>query len=339
MAEKRRQNGPISLADVAEAAGVSKMTASRVLRNATGFSEATRTKVLKEVERLGYVPNKLAAAFASEAASTLVGVNVPQLASEAFAKVLQGIDRGLGRFGYQTVVGTSGHDMATEEKWVESVLAWRPAGLILTGRHRSPRTLELLRNAGIPVVEIWDLNSKPIDMCVGFNHFDSGYEMGRFLAGKRYRRIGYVGVEQEFTTLGNSRLDGFRKALEDAGKSIAATQILKDAPSFYSGFYGTEHILAASPDLDLLYYLDDNMAVGGLMYCQSLGMAVPDDIGIAGWGGMDVTSILPKRLTTTATPRLKIGKIAAESILKRLHGNPVPDTVDVEFRLVPGSTT
>ena len=97
--------------------------------------------------------------------------------------------------------------MKIEENWVESVLAWRPAGLILTGRHRSPRTLELLRNAGIPVVEIWDLNSKPIDICVGFNHFDSGYEMGRFLATKRYRRIGYVGVEIGFTTLGGSRLD------------------------------------------------------------------------------------------------------------------------------------
>lgn len=338
MVEKRRPSGPVSLAKVAEAAGVSKMTASRVLRNATGFSPATRDRVLQEVERLGYVPNKLAAAFGSEAASTLVGVNVPQLASEVFAKVLEGIDRGLGRFGYQTVIGTSAHDMETEEKWVESVLAWRPAGLILTGRHRSPRTLELLRNAAIPVVEIWDLNSKPIDICVGFNHFDSGYEMGRYLAAKRYRRIGYVGVEIGFTTLGASRLDGFRKALADAGKALLASQLLKDAPSFYAGYYGTEHILAGSPDLDLLYFLDDNMAVGGMMYCQSRGMSIPKDIAIAGWGGMDVTSILPKRLTTTSTHRLKIGKIAAESILKRLHGNPVPDMVDVEFQLVPGST-
>ncbi|WP_299619133.1 LacI family DNA-binding transcriptional regulator [Pelagibius sp.] len=338
MAEKKRSTGPVSLAEVAKAAGVSKMTASRVLRNATGFSEATRLKVLREVERLGYVPNKIAAAFASDAASTLIGVNVPQLGSETFARILEGIDRALGRFGYQTVVGASEHSLEAEETWVEAILAWRPAGLILTGRQRSARTIDMLKQAAVPLVEIWDLNSKPLDMCVGFSHFDAGYEMGRLVATKRYQRFGYVGVDLEQTMMGAARLDGFCKALKDAGKDLPTRQLLKDTSSFYAGFYGTEHILSRQPDLDLIYYLNDNMAAGGLMYCQSRGLDVPKDIGIAGWGSMDITAILPKRLTTTSSYRLKIGKVAAENILNRIHGNPVPDKVDVEFHLVPGST-
>lgn len=338
MTEKKRGAGPVSLAEVAKAAGVSKMTASRVLRNATGFSEATRLRVMKEVERLGYVPNKIAAAFASDAASTLIGVNVPQLGSETFARILEGADRALGRFGFQTVVGASEHSLEAEEKWVEAILAWRPAGLILTGRQRSARTADMLRQAAIPLVEIWDLNSKPLDMSVGFNHFDAGYEMGRHLASKRYEKIGYVGVDLQQTIMGAARLDGFCHALRDAGKELASRHLLKDSPSFYAGFYGTEHILTRRPDLDLLYYLNDNMAAGGLMYCQSKGLEVPKDIGIAGWAGMDISAILPKRLTTTSSYRLKIGKIAAENILNRIHGNAVPDKVDVEFHLVPGST-
>lgn len=338
MRETGRSKPGVSLSDIAEAAGVSKMTVSRVLRDASGFSEETRVRVMQQAERLGYLPDKIAVAFGSDAASTLIGVCIPRLSSETFAQVLEGADRTLGRFGYQTIVGASDHSAADEETWVGAVLPWRPAGLILTGRRRSPKTLEMLRAAAIPLVEIWDLNARPLDMSVGFNHYDAGYEMGRFLSGRGRRRIGYVGVDQSLSTMAGARLDGFRDALTDAGLSPPEVHLLKDRPSFYAGYFGAEQILAHAPDLDLLYFHDDNMAIGGMMYCQSRGASVPDDIGIAGWGGMEATSVLPRRLTTTAVPRLKIGHTAAECIMKRLRGEAVADTIEVPFKLVPGGT-
>lgn len=96
-----------NLAQIADAAGVSKMTVSRILRDSGGFSEETRDRVMREADRLGYVPNRLAAAFGSEAASTLVGVCVPRVTSRLYGEVLESIDRSLFRFGYQTMIGAN----------------------------------------------------------------------------------------------------------------------------------------------------------------------------------------------------------------------------------------
>lgn len=328
----------MTLAQVAERAGVSKMTASRVLRNASGFSQKTRDKVIDAVAELGYVPNRLAAAFGSDKSSTLVGVSVPRLTGGMFGAVVDSIDHALSRFGYQTMIGSHEHSPATEEAWLKSLLSWRPAGVILTGRQHTPEALDLIRSQSIPVVEIWNLNTSPIDISVGFNPHDSGFEMGRFMITRGRRRIAYVGAEANTPGTGALRLNGFEEALAIAGHPLSAREIVIDKPGFYAGYYGTELVLNRTADIDAVYYQDDAMAVGGLFYCQSKGLGVPGDIGIAGWGGMEVASVLPQRLTTTHVATEALGKAAAEALIARLREEPCDDVIVIPTRLVPGST-
>ena len=332
------RRGKANLEDIARATGVSKMTVSRVLRGASGFSDETRERVMRAADDLGYVPNRLAAAFGSDQASTLVGVCVPRLTSGLFGHVLDGVDRALSRLGYQTMIGAHQHAVDIEEAWVRQVVAWRPAGVILSGRHHTAATVELLRNGGMPVVEIWDLTTSPIDMSVGFNHFDCGAEMGRFLARKGRRRIGYVGALARADVMGAARLQGFESALADAGSPLADKEVLMDSPGFYAGFYGLETLIARRPDLDAVYFHNDEMAIGALAFCETRGLRVPDDIGIVGWGGMEAASVLPRRLTTTVVPTTQIGKLAAEALVARLRGEAVDDVTVVPTRLVPGET-
>ncbi len=332
------KNTKISLAEVANAAGVSKMTASRVLRDGGGFSEATRKKVMAEVERLGYLPNRLATVFAGDKKSTFVGVSIPELGNEVFAQVLEGINRKLGAFGHQTVLGMTEHEQEHEESWIETVLSWQPAGLIITGRSHSQRAIQMLTGAGIPIVEIWDFNSNPLDMCVGLNHFDSGYTMGRYLAGCGYGAFGYVGTSHDTANAASARLSGFGKAVSDASGTLKKQLLLKDVPSFYTGYYGTEQLLASHRDIDVIFYQNDNMAVGGYEYCKRKGLSVPGDIGIAGWGDLPITSIQSYRLTSIAVPHLKIGQHAAEMVLAQTNDQPIRPTHDVGFKLVPGTT-
>lgn len=338
MAEKTSKTNKVSLAKVAEAAGVSKMTASRVLRGEGGYSERTRAKVMAQVDALGYLPNRLATLFAGDATSTFVGVSIPDLGNEVFAQVLEGIDQKLGSHGYQTVLGLTQHTLAQEETWIETVLSWQPAGLILTGRSHSSRALDLLRNAGIPIVEIWDLNSSPLDICVGLAHFDSGYEMGRHLIGLGYRAFGYVGTSHDTANAASHRLDGFTKAVTDGGGTVIRQFCLHDTANFYPGFYGTEQLLATGAKVDCVYYQNDSMAFGGFQYCERVGLTVPDDIGIAGWGDMPISSVLKKRLTSIHVPHLKLGQAAAEAMVARLKGEPIAQSRDIGFRLIPGQT-
>ena len=195
-----------------------------------------------------------------------------------------------------------------------------------------------MRSAAAPVVEIWDLTTSPIDMSVGFSHFDCGAEMGQFLLRRGRRRAGYVGALARADVMGAARLEGFDAALSRAGHPLVAREVLHDAPGFYAGYYGLETLLAAQPALDVVYFHNDEMAIGGLAYAQSRGLRVPEDIGIAGWGGMEAASILPRRLTTTVVPTTAIGKAAAEALVARLKGEPGQDVTVVPTRLVPGET-
>jgi LacI family gluconate utilization system Gnt-I transcriptional repressor len=326
------------LEDIAKAAGVSKMTVSRVLRGSSGFSEETRARVMSEVDRLGYLPNRIAAAFGSGGTSTLVGVCVPRFASSLFGSTLESINAALMRLGYQTMIGSHDQMPEEEEMWLKGLASWRPAGVILAARRHTPGTLSLLRDLTVPVVEMWDLNTQPFDVSVGFSHFDDGYTMGKFLLSRGRERFGYVGAMANRITMGRTRKEGFEAALHDGGISLAASEALEDHPGFYAGYYGTELLVSRAPNLDAIYFHDDEMAIGGMAWLASRGIRVPDDIGIAGWGGMEAASIQPRRLTTTTVPTTSIGKTAAELLVGRMRGDPVQDVTVIPTKLVPGDT-
>jgi len=265
-----------NLEDIAREAGVSKMTVSRVLRGGTGFSADTRERVVKVAERLGYVPNKLAAAFGSYQSSTLIGMCVPRLTSGLFGHVLDGVDRALSRLGYQLMIGANNHSTEEEEAWVRQIVSWRPAGLILSGRNHTSATVELLRMSTAPVVEIWDLTTSPIDMAVGFSHFDCGVEMGQFLLRRGRRRAGYVGALARADVMGQARLDGFRTALARGGHPMVDMEVLHDMPGFYAGYYGLETLLARRCNPDVVYFHNDDMAIGAVEAIKAAGIAPGD---------------------------------------------------------------
>lgn len=338
MKEKPVKKQGARLSHIAEAAGVSKMTVSRVLRDVDGFSEATRQKVLREVERSGYLPNRIAAAFGPSNASTLVGICVPRLSSHFFGVVLESIDQSFQRFGYQTIIGSHHQSVDNEALWLKSILAWRPAGVLLSSKQHSTNTLKMLNDAEIPIVEFWNLNTSPLDMSVGFNEFDSGFEMARHAIIKGYKKAALLGSAHDWNTGRLDRFKGFEKCFKESGGKIVTKEKLNDQPSFYSGFYGTENLMNRMQDIDMIYFQDDTMALGGLAWCERKGVSIPNDIGVAGWGGHEAASILVERLTTTELPMRKIGTLSAELLVSKLRQEPTDDVTAVPARLVDGTT-
>ncbi|MBD8892551.1 LacI family DNA-binding transcriptional regulator [Roseibium litorale] len=323
---------------VAEAAGVSKMTASRVLRNEGGFSPQTRDRVLAEVERLGYLPNRIAAVFSGDQKSTFIGVSIPDLGNEVFTHVLEGIDRKLSAFGHQTVLGMTQRVAGEEEKWIGTVLSWQPAGLILTGVSHAPRVQQMLEAADLPVVEIWELSATPFDMCVGLDHEASGRAMGRYLVSKGYKHFGYVGTHHDAANAAAARLSGFGEAVKAGEGRLKKQLLLNDVPGFYTGYYGVEQLLSSAPETEVVFFQNDNMAMGAIQFCQAKGISVPGDLGIAGWGELPIASVLPYRLTTVRVNHLRIGQAAAEKLLLRISGDSVDPVTDVGFQLIEGET-
>ena len=188
-------------------AGVGESTVSRVLRKQGSFSPKTRDQVLAAVAKLGYVPNRIAGTLASTK-SRLVGIVIPSLSNIVFPDLLSGVHKTLDASGYKSVIGVTEYDPAREEAMIESMLAWRPAGLIVAGLEHTRRSRLLLRSGGIRVAEVLDTDGRGIDFVVGFSNIAAGRASAEFLVARGYRRIGYVGHDIQKDRRAGKRLQG-----------------------------------------------------------------------------------------------------------------------------------
>lgn len=302
------------LRDVAQAAGVSEMTASRALRGAPDVSERTRDKVRQIAAEIGYVPNRIAGSLASKSVN-LVGVVVPSLSSSVFAEVLRGLSQSLAATQLKPVIGVSGYDLQEEEDVVREMLSWRPSGLVVTGLDHSDTTRKMLANAECPVVEIMDLDGEPVSHCVGISHRQAGRDMASTILGRGHERIGFIGSKLPQDTRADKRLTGFREVLGEHGKALHDFEAWPDVSSIETGRTLTAQMLERSPDLDCIYYSSDVLAVGGYMHCLASGLSVPGDLALAGFNDLELLRGLPLTLATTDAHRFEIGETAARIIL------------------------
>ncbi len=312
----------LTLRDVSEASGVSEMTVSRVLRNRGDVSDATREKVLKAAKALGYVPNKIAGALASQRVN-LVAVIVPSLSNLVFPEVLGGISEELEDSGLQPVFGVTNYAPEREEAVLYEMLSWRPSGVIVAGLEHTPAARAMLENAGIPIVEIMDVDGTPVDSVVGISHRRAGIEIARAIVKAGYRKIGFLGTKMPDDHRARKRLEGFEAGLAEAGIELADREFYSGGSALLKGREMTETILKRSPDLDFLYYSNDMIGAGGLLYCLDNGIDVPGKLGLAGFNGVELLDGLPVRLATMDACRREIGRRAAEIIAGHSHSGMV----------------
>ncbi len=296
------------------------MTVSRVLRNRGDVSEATRIKVLGAAKQLGYVPNKIAGALASQRVN-LVAVMIPSLSNMVFPEVLTGISEVLDATPLQPVFGVTNYKPEREERVLYEMLSWRPSGVIIAGLEHSEPAKAMLRAADVPVVEIMDVDGEAIDAVVGISHRRAGREMATAIVEAGYSRIGFLGTKMPLDHRARKRFEGFTEALAKAGLEVADQEFYSGGSALAKGREMTETILKRTPDLDFLYYSNDMIGAGGLLYCLDKGIEVPRSVGLAGFNGVELLDGLPRRLATMDACRAEIGRAAAKIIAERVS-NP-----------------
>lgn len=309
---------PLTLRDVSEASGVSEMTVSRVLRNRGDVSDATREKVLEAAKALGYVPNKIAGALASQRVN-LVAVIIPSLRNMVFPEVMSGISAVLEETDLQPVVGVTDYLPEKEERVLYEMLSWRPSGVIIAGLEHSDASKAMLKASGIPVVEIMDTDGTPIDCAVGISHRRAGAEMARAILKQGYQRIGFMGTKMPLDHRARKRFEGFTQALAKSGVEIVDQEFYSGGSALAKGREMTKAMLERDPELDFLYYSNDMIAAGGLLHLLDAGIDVPGQVGLAGFNGVELLEGLPRRLATMDACRDEIGRRAAQIIAGRVE--------------------
>jgi LacI family transcriptional regulator, gluconate utilization system Gnt-I transcriptional repressor len=324
----------IRLADVAARAGVGESTVSRVLRSHGSYSEATRARVLEAASALGYVPNRIAGSLASSGVS-LVALVVPSVTNVVFADLLAGVSEVLEPQGFQPVFSVTDYDPQKEERLIASMLAWRPAALLVAGREHTPAATRMLQASGRRIVELLDTDGPGLDCLVGFSNAAAGRMAAEHLMSRGYRRIGYVGHALDRDLRAAKRLAGFEAALAGSGLELVAREIAPEPSSIEVGRHGLARLLAREPRLDAVYFPNDDMAMGGYFHCLAAHVAVPGTLALFGHNGLEIGRAAPQVLSTILTPRAEIGRAAARLAIGGLGG----ERLDLGFSLVPGGTS
>ncbi|MCX5054730.1 MULTISPECIES: LacI family DNA-binding transcriptional regulator [unclassified Streptomyces] len=317
-----------TLAEIADEAGVSVSTVSKVLHNRSDVSAETRAKVQRLLEKHGYLARPRAAATAAPPGG-LIDLVINELDSPWAVELIRGAEDVLHEAGMGLVVSATHGRQKRARQWLDS-LATRPTrGAILVVPELAPEQQADLAGLGIPYALVAPVDEPaPGIPWVGATNWPGGLAATRHLIELGHRRIAVIsGPERRLTS--RARVDGYRSALTEAGLPFDPELVR------YGDF---THSLARQHALDLLALADrptaifagsDHQALGTYRAAAERGLRIPDDVSVVGFDDLPFADWVTPRLTTMRTPIADMTALAARMVLRLLSGQE-PETTRVE---------
>lgn len=335
---KPRAPEAVRMRDVAQRLGMSAMTVSRALSNPEAVSKDTLARVQKAIEKLGYLPNRVAGSLSSKR-SNIVGLIIPGMSNSLYASTVQAVAEVLSSRGFHLMIAR-GHDPHEEEAAISAFLSQQVCGLILHSTNHTPRAASLIKTAAVPTVEIGRLTPRPLDMCISYSGYAAVKAMVEHLGQCGYRRIGFVSLPTRNNERSVERRRGFFSGLRALGLDADKEAAIEADPGFAGGAAALSRLTERDPSLQAIFFAADVMAVGALFECQRRGWAVPDRLAIASFDDVDLLSHVVPAITTLRIPREEIGRRSATALLDRLEGRtPASLVEDLGFAIVQRAST
>jgi LacI family transcriptional regulator len=312
----------VTMRDVAQLAGVSPMSVSRVLSGSPRVAPEMRRRVETAVAELGYVPNGLARGLSCRRTRTLAVV-VPDIANPFFTLLVQAAEEEAWLAGYQVFLCNTQGDTVRERRHLEDMVASCVEGvLIAAAGDSSAANLGLLDRNGVPYVLVdRSVGGAHADLVEGDN-VEGARRLVEHVIGLGHRRIGYVTESGDVSTA-RDRLRGYRLALEAAGIAFDAslvveTSVIERRPRPALGAMAG---LLALPDPPTAIFAVNNMAaVGVAEAARERGVRIPEDVGLVCFDDIEQAAQLDPFLTVMAQPAGAFGSIAARLLLDRIAG-------------------
>jgi len=328
------KNYRVSLQDIATFAGVTKTTVSRYLRTPDKVAKTTGIKIAYIIEELNYIPNRAPEMMLS-AVSHSIGILVPSLNNQVFSDVLAGIESVTSVNNYQTLIANYNYSKDVEERQIVNLLSYNVDGIILMEKEHTLRSIKSLRAAKIPIVEVMDTREEFMDIQVGYDNQEAAFDMMSTMLVSGKRRIIYLGARDDLRD--RQRYLGYAQAMEAYGLPPAMLTA-NEISSFSLGANIFNQALKQFPDLDGLFCTNDDIAVGALLECLRQNIDVPGKIAIAGFHGLDIGRAMTPRLASVITPRIGMGKCAADMLLKKIKNENTSYSVDLGYQIFRGGT-
>jgi len=307
----------VSIYDVAKRAGVSVVTVSRVINNATTVRGTSKAKVMKAIEELDYQPSAAARSLA-KGKTNVIGMLVPDMTDPFLMEVVQTVDLELEKRGYflaLSVIGFNENDSPERSNFIFQ--QDRVDGiLILTPLYEEDYVVSLKKKQ-IPFV-IMDNQMYPYTVpSIVVDNYKGGYDVTKHLIETNHVRIAHIGGPT-YIQSANERCEGFVKALKEIGQE--PFKIVRSEFSIESGYGYMTQWMDEGQLPDAIFAADDHIAFGIIDALRCRGLRVPEDVSVVGFDDHPFSAKLHPFLTTVKQPAHEIGLKGVESLLKIMSG-------------------
>lgn len=317
-------NQRVTLTDVANHAGVSPASVSRVLNNTGPVSDDMRERVEESLAELGYehVPQR----STSRSLQGRLGVLIADIENPFFAEVLRGIGDESDDAGLVITLLITMEEIQREERLLDALGKRSVEGLILSGsRLSSQRLIEYQERFDIPFVLLNRKLRHDKIACILIDQERTAYRAAQHLINLNHTRIAYL-AGPNISESSQARGRGIERAMAEANLALRHDQRLASFPSIEGGFQAMSALLAQPADerpTAVIAY-NDMMALGALDSIRTHGLQVPDDISVVGFDDIAIAAHANPPLTTVAQPKYKMGTLAVRTLLQMQAGEPVP---------------
>jgi LacI family transcriptional regulator len=303
--------------DVAQRAGVSPITVSRVINHSGYASQETRDRVEAAVAELGYVPNRLARSLRSKRTHTLALV-ITDITNPFFTTVARGVEDTASDAGYTVIFCNTDESESEEKKYLQVLLQQQVDGILLVPARSTPDSIDLIRKQNTPVV-VLDRRLPPgVDVdTVRCENELGAYQLVRLLIELGHQRIAILSGPLGVSTA-EDRLAGYRRAMREAGFSDEDQLVVYGSFNQASGTELMRQLLDRTPRPTAVFAANNLIGIGALHAIQQAGLRVPEDVALVSFDDLPPTLLTSPFFTVASQPAYEMGKRATQLLLARL---------------------
>jgi LacI family transcriptional regulator len=324
---------PATIRDVADRAGVSTATVSRVLAGIGNPKPETAAAVMRAVEELGYRPSGVARSLRMKRTRTL-GLIVTDIQNPFFPELVQAADSAARGLNYSIILGSAAYDEHRAMHYLDLMVDRRVDGLIIASSQMSDESWQWLLGSPVPVVVV---NAEPSGLPVPVITSDN--EGGTRLAvdhlvGLGHRRFAYIRGYEGFTA-DLPRVEGFRRACADSGIATSDVTEIRGDGQFEGGERAMADLLAQGCEATAVICHNDVTAIGAMRAIRAAGRRVPLHVSVVGCDDIAAASWVVPALTTVAQQKAEMGRMAVERLAAALDDpDHVPEAETIRIPMV-----
>lgn len=323
-------NMATSIKDVAREANVSIATVSRVLNNVDVVNEETKKKVLEAIEKLDYRPNIIARSLKTQKTKT-IGIIIPDISNPIYPEIVRGAEDVANIYQYNIMLCNTDLDTQKEIEYLRVLGEKMVDGVIYMSNSLEKSVMKTISSSNMPIVLI-ETNGRETDFpSVVIDNKQAATEAVEYLINKGDKRIAYISTDKKAINASAMRHKAYKASLEKNGIPYDEDLVFfcKYALKSEDGYEAMNSILSKTKDIDALFCVNDEIAMGAINAIRDNGLRVPEDIDVVGFNDTHGAEFFYPRLTTIAQPLYDMGSVATRMLIKKINNEEVEKKVFV----------